>query len=111
MGKTTNTFERLQFWLLQNLTLVKIYAASRESNIELLILVSDFMVNSMLQNTQWVFLLNAWNVLSRIHRRKKEKKDRSCTWYVGTITATSVKLLDIAHESYGFSTDLIETIN
>ena len=26
-------------------------------------------------------------------------------------TGTSVKLLDIACESYGFSTDLIETIN
>ena len=29
------------------------YAASREGKIELLMLVSDFMVNSRLRNTQW----------------------------------------------------------
>ena len=33
----------------------KTNAASRESKIELLILVSDFMVNSRLKNTQWHF--------------------------------------------------------
>ena len=35
--------------------LSKTYAASRESNIELLILVSDFMVNSVLKSTQRYF--------------------------------------------------------
>ena len=93
------------------ISLFKPYAASRESNIELLMLVSDFMVNSMLQNTQWVFLWNAWNVLSRIHRRKKKKGQILYMVCRNNQTGTSVKLLDIAHESYGFSTDLIETIN
>ena len=42
----------------------------------------------------------------------KKKRDRSCT--LGSKDnqiATSVKLLDILYESYGFSGDLLETIN
>ena len=46
----------MKFWLLQNLLFyAKSYAARRESKIELLILVSDFMVNSRLKNTLWYF--------------------------------------------------------
>ena len=43
---------------------------------------------------------------------KKKKKDRLCTSQLGTIkNATSIKLLEIMHESYGFNSDLIEAIN
>ena len=53
MGKTTDTFGRLKFWLSVKLLFQsKTYAASRESNIELLMLGSGFMVNSTLNNTQ-----------------------------------------------------------
>ena len=46
----------MKFWLPQKLLLyAKTYAASRESIIELLILVSGFMVNSRLKNTLWHF--------------------------------------------------------
>ena len=56
IGKAPDMFGGLKFWLLVNLPFkVKIYAASRESNIELLILISDFMVNSTLINTQRYF--------------------------------------------------------
>ena len=51
MGKTTDMFGRMKFWLAQNFT----YAISRESRIELSMLFSDFMVNSRLKNTQRYF--------------------------------------------------------
>ena len=58
-GKTTDRFGKInfwEFWLPQNLLFkAKSYAASRESKIELLMLISDFMVNSMLKNTQRYF--------------------------------------------------------
>ena len=41
----------------------------------------------------------------RMHRKKK---DRSCTSQVGLIKlATSAKLLDVTHKSYGFSARLL----
>ena len=47
MKYTTDKFGRMKFWSPQNLSFyAKPYAASRESNVELLIVVSDFMVNS-----------------------------------------------------------------
>ena len=50
MVKTTDRFGMMKFWPPQNLLFkAKTYAASRESNIELLIIVSDFMVNSWLK--------------------------------------------------------------
>ena len=56
-----------------------------------------------------VFMWNPWNVLIRMHRRKNK------TFCTSTgrddQVATSAKLLDITYESYGFSSDLIETIN
>ena len=56
LGRTTDTFGRSKFRLPVNLLFyVKTYAASRESHIELLILASDFMVNSRLKNTQRYF--------------------------------------------------------
>ena len=43
---------------------------------------------------------------------KKGKNNTFCTSLGGDDQiATSVKLLDITYESYGFSADLIETIN
>ena len=49
---TTDTFGRLKFWLPQNLPFqAKTYAQSRETDIELLMLVSDFIVKSKLKNT------------------------------------------------------------
>ena len=49
-------FGSMKFWLPQNLSFSdKTYAAIRKSKIELLMLVSDFMVNSMPKNTQRYF--------------------------------------------------------
>ena len=45
MAKTTDMFGSMKFWFKPKLT----YAAGRESMIELLVLVSDFMVNSRLK--------------------------------------------------------------
>ena len=46
MGKTTDMFGRWKFWVPVNLPFeAKTHAASRERNIELLILLSDFMMN------------------------------------------------------------------
>ena len=55
------TFRRLK---------AKTYAAGRESNIELLILVSDIMVNSMLKYSK-VFL---WNVRQECLNKDEKKK-------------------------------------
>ena len=54
LRNTTDMFGRMKLRLPQDLSFsAKIYAASRESKIELLMLVSDFMVNSRLKNTLW----------------------------------------------------------
>ena len=56
MEKTTDMFQRLRFWLPQNLPFyVKIYAAGRASKVELLMLVLDFKVDYRLKNTQRYF--------------------------------------------------------
>ena len=62
-------------WLLQNLPLeAKSYAAGRASNADLLLLVSDFKVNSRLKILKGIF--------SRIHGipsiRMHRKKDTLC---------------------------------
>ena len=57
-----------------------------------------------------VFLWNPQNVLMRMHRRKK-KITLAVHHEQDDQIAISAKLLDIMHESYGFSTDLTETIN
>ena len=56
--KQLDTFGRMKFWLPLKLSyfLSQTYAASRESKIELLMLVSDFMVNSMLKILKGVFV-------------------------------------------------------
>ena len=53
MGKITDTFWWLKIQLPQTLSLqAKSYAAGRANNTKLLMLVSDFKVNSRLKNTQ-----------------------------------------------------------
>ena len=53
---------------------------------------------------------NAWNVL--MIEDAKQEKDRSCIYIVADDQiAISAKLLHITHEPYGFSANLIETIN
>ena len=55
------------------IVLSKTYVTSRESNIELLILVSEFHDETYAEKYSKVFLWNAWNVLTRIRRKKGEK--------------------------------------
>ena len=56
MGKTTDTFGRLKFWLPVNLPFqAKPYAADRATKIELLMLALEVMVISMLKNASWYF--------------------------------------------------------
>ena len=70
--------------------------------------VLDFMVNSVAtEKYSKVFLWNVWNVLTRMRR----KMDILYIMARDDQIATDVKLLDIMHESYGFSADLIEAIN
>ena len=87
MGKATDTFGKLKFWLSVNLLFyAKTYGASRESNIESLILVSDFMVNS----TMKIICMECMKCHKRMRWRRKN--DRSCT---DNQIATSAKSLDI----------------
>ena len=56
MGKTTDMFGKLKFWLPVNLPFqAKTYVADRVNKIELLMLALDIMVISRLKNTQWHF--------------------------------------------------------
>ena len=56
------------------------------------------------------FLWNRWNVLMRMHRRRRKRH----FLYIGgkdDLIATNTILLNIKHEFFGFSGNLIETIN
>ena len=57
MGRTTDTFEKLKFWLPQNLPFQAkaCTAAGRASKIDLLLLVLNIMVISRLKITQYHF--------------------------------------------------------
>ena len=58
-------------------------ATGRESNIELLMLILDFVLNSRLKSTcSKAFLCNPWNVLTRMRTRRRST---FCTLGVGTI--------------------------
>ena len=64
MGKRTDMFWWLKIWLPQTLSLqAKSYVAGRANNTELLMLVSEFKVNSRLKNIQRNFQWNPWNAL------------------------------------------------
>ena len=73
IGKTTDTFGRLKFQLPQNLPFkAKPYAAGREDNIKLLLLVSNECVtkqsdqNLDLRNDQWDLAKNYWVHFSKL---------------------------------------------
>ena len=75
-------------------------------------LVLGFKADHRLKSIQKYFLWNAWNVLTRMRRRKKEKKGHFL--YIGgraILIATVTKLLDTKYAFYGFNDGLIETIN
>ena len=66
MGKTTDMY----IFVFENsaatnlIVISQNYAAGRANNTELLMLVSDFKVNSRLKNTQKNFQWNPWNTLN-----------------------------------------------
>ena len=91
-NKITDRFGRVKFWLPQNLAIYQNYAAS--SYRELLMLVSDFMVNSRLK-ILYVISMKFMECLMRIHRRRK----RTLSVYIGDIWSlilftTCANLLD-----------------
>ena len=70
-------------------------------------------LNLKVENTSQHFLYKAWNVLNRMYRSKKEEYYTFCTSWVrrAILITTGAKLLDTTYQFYGFSDDLIETIN
>ena len=75
-GETSDIFGRLKFQLPQNLpSQAKTYAASRASNIELLMLVSNFKTNSRLDNTQRYFSRMHGIPSMRNNRKRKKRTD------------------------------------
>ena len=110
-GETTNTFGSMTFQIPQNLPIkAKRILNSREARS----LVSDFMLNSILKQYSKLFLWNPWNVLRRMHKRKKEKRTFSVHSLVGTIKSLPVSkclILHTLYKSYRISGDLTETIN
>ena len=82
------------------------YTASRESNLELSMLVSDFMVTSMLKNTQrYLECIEGLNEYT-----KKKNKKGQILYITGRDNQNTTKF-DIMHESYGFNADLLKAIN
>ena len=57
------------------------------------------------------FQWNVLNVITRMHKRKKNSKQIDIFCTCAGWDDLSAKLLDITRESYGFSADRIETIN
>ena len=83
MGKTTDTFFESKFWLPQNSPFqAKTCAAGRANNVELSMLVLNFMVKHRLKNTRWNFC-----GIHGMSEREcvEEKYDTFCTSRVGTI--------------------------
>ena len=89
MGKSTDTY----IWEVEILAATKFnilsqnYAANIESNIELLMPVLDYLVNSTLKNTQGISVECMKCLNEDVKRRKK---DKSCTLWVGTIESLPV---------------------
>ena len=107
MEKTSDTFGRLKYWLPQNFPFyAKIFAAGRANNIELLILVLD-LSEMQAEKCSRVFLWNAWNILTRMHRRKNDTFYTSSARDTQIATQGSVlKLLLFAL----YNNDIAETI-
>ena len=76
-----------------------------------MLLVSGFIVNSMLKILQFISVESVECLLMRMRRKKEGKMALSVHPWVGMIKLLpcSAKLLDFRYESYGFSGDLIET--
>ena len=72
-------------------------------------LVSVFMVNYMLKIPKGVPVES----VECLHEDERKKKNGQILYIMGRDNqmAINVKLLVIMHKSYGFSADLIETIN
>ena len=58
-----------------------------------------------------IFLWNPWNVSTRISRRMKENNTLCTPLGRDNQITTSAQWLGIMYDSYGFSGDLIQTIN
>ena len=112
MGKITDMFGRLKFWLplKHNTYCFKAKLMLQVGQATYRVTDVSFRHDGKVWAEKYskVFLWNAWNVLTRMRRRKKlilynRGRDNQIT--------TGAKLLDIKYEFYGFSGDLIETIN
>ena len=70
------------------------------------------MVNSMMKILKGIASISVeWMECLNVDAKKKEKDISCITGSRDNQIATSAKLVDITHECYGFSGDLIETIN
>ena len=110
MGKTTDTFLWLKIRLPQTLSLlVKSYAAGRANNTKLLMLVSDFKVNSRLKILKGIF--------SGIHgmplTSMRRKKDYTLPYnrVVMRFSLLAPNCLISSAEVYKPGGDLVETNN
>ena len=74
-------------------------------------LVSDFMVNSMLKNTDKGTSVECMKCLNKDARKKKKQGQILYIASRDDQITTSASLLDITHEFYGFSPNVIQTIN
>ena len=80
--------------------LAKMYAVGTTNNIEILMLVLDFVVNFKLKNTQWNFI----KCLNRDVQKRERKNNTFMQWgYRDDQIATQTNLLNIKYEFYGFS--------
>ena len=68
MGKTTDTFGRMKFWLSQTYRF-KPKLMLQVENARYRVIDATFKLHA---ESSKVFLWNAWNVLTRMHRRKKK---------------------------------------
>ena len=75
MGKTTDGFGRPKFWLSQNTVLSQTCTAGRANNIELSMLVLDFVVNFKLKNTHGISV----EFMECINKNVRRKNDTFCT--------------------------------
>ena len=112
MGKRTNSYILVvENSAAANLTVIsQSYVASRASKPELLMLVSDFKINSRLKNTQRHFQWKMpWNALNEdVYKRNTLPYVQ---WGIHTLLAAATDLLNIKYKFYGSGGDLIETYN
>ena len=93
--------------------MLQVYSVAIEKERELLVLVSDFMVNSRLK-ILYVISMEFMECLIRMHRRRKRTLSvHMVIWSFSAIFTTCANLLDTisTYEFYGFNDDLRHTIN